>query len=155
MFYRTVITKNYHWLILEFCCSRSLFAFIYAMLQSLKESRVVAMESFSIELIVHKCSKKKVFSKYLRNLQENTNTKIQLQIIRCNLANMPADIRPKVAQENCAFEVLNVICMPSTCPFYVFFFWDEVMSKKIQRPYRFWPPLFAKGFIKPGQKTSI
>ena len=38
---------------------------------------------------------KKAFSKYWRNLQKNTKTGIQLQIIRYNLANMPADIRSK------------------------------------------------------------
>ena len=37
----------------------------------------------------------KVFLKYWRNLQEHTHTEIQLQIIGCNLANMPKDIWPK------------------------------------------------------------
>ena len=39
---------------------------------------------------------KKSHSKYWRNLQENTRTKIQLQVIKCDLANTSADRRPKI-----------------------------------------------------------
>ena len=89
-------------------------------IQSLKESWVAATESFLIELveaILHKCSKI-VFPKYWKNSQENTHTRIQLQMIGCNLANVLADIRSKkFAYENCAFDVLNFICMPFACLF--------------------------------------
>ena len=56
-------------LLVELFFSRSLYAFdffliLHSRIQSLKESRVVAIVSFSIELketIVHKCSKKGAF----------------------------------------------------------------------------------------------
>ena len=75
MSYRTVIfEQNYHWLA---ACGIFLFSkivctwllILHARIQSLKESGVVAMESFSnelMEVIVHKCSKKRCF----RNIGE-------------------------------------------------------------------------------------
>ena len=80
--YRTVIfEQNWTFLFWKFVCTWLLI--LHAMIQSLKKSRVVALEFFSIELIeviVQKCSKKRCFSKYWKNLQENTHSEIQLQI---------------------------------------------------------------------------
>ena len=69
MSYRTVIfEQNYHWLLVElFFFSKFVWIWLlilHARIQALKESRVVAMESFLIELIKaieHKCSKQGVF----------------------------------------------------------------------------------------------
>ena len=86
-------------------------------IQFLKESRA---ESYSIELTgaMEMCSKIGVF-KILGELQENTHTEIQLQIIGCNLAKCPQTSDPKFAYGscafvygNCAFDVLDVaFCM--------------------------------------------
>ena len=64
---------------------------------------------------------RKVFSKNWRNLQENIHNEIQHQIIVYNLANIPKDIRPKIAYENCAFDVLDVTCMSFAYLFHVCF----------------------------------
>ena len=69
MSYRTVIfEQNYHWLLVELFFPRSFVCtwllILHARIQSLKKSGVVAVESFSIELIeviIHKCSKKRFF----------------------------------------------------------------------------------------------
>ena len=71
MSYRTAIleklprTASVTFLSSKFVCMS--FLILHARIQFLKESRVVAIESFSIELketIAHKCSKKQVFSEY-------------------------------------------------------------------------------------------
>ena len=58
---------------------------------------------------------KKVFSKCWRNLQDNNHTEIQLQMIGCNLANMPRDISPKnCLRKLCVWRPgrhMYVICM--------------------------------------------
>ena len=84
MSYRTVIfEQNYHWLA---ACGIFLFSkivytwllILHARIQSLKESGVVAMESFSIELIeviVHKCSKKRGFWNIRGTYKKTTTAK--------------------------------------------------------------------------------
>ena len=117
---KLILTACRTFIFLKFVCIWSLI--LHAKTQSLKESRAVAMESFSIaliEAIVHKYSRKKVFSKYWKNLQETTHTEIKLQIIGCNLTNMPAVIRPKpcirkVGHPECH---MYVFCMSISCLF--------------------------------------
>ena len=76
----------------------------------MKESRIVAMESFSnqlIEVIVHKCSKKNVFE-ILEELIKKHPQRNTTSDDRCNLANMPADIKTK----NCVRKLC--ICRPAS-----------------------------------------
>ena len=100
-----------------------------------------------IEVIVHKCSKKRCFRNiggtYKKTPAAKYNFRQQGVIwLLCLQA-----LKPKNAQENCAFDVLDVH-MYALCIFMFVFFQDEVRSNKIQGPYRFWLSLFPKGFIK-------
>ena len=58
------------------------------------------MESFSIELIeviAHKCSKKRCFRNIGETYKKHTHREIQHQIIGCNLATITAGIKIKNA----------------------------------------------------------
>ena len=73
-----------------------------------------------------------MFWKYWKNLQENTHTKIQLQIIGCNLANMLADIIPKnCVQKLCTWRLgchMYAFCMFISC---LFSSWMELGVRKL------------------------
>ena len=59
-------------------------------------------------------------------------TETQLQITECNLANMPADIKPKNCLQKLYFLTswMSYVCLLHV-HFTFVFFWDEVRSKKI------------------------
>ena len=97
--YRTYFEQNYHWLLVQFVFPRSLYIFVYilhASIQSLKESRVVAVESFSTELkkaILHTCSKKRCFLG--RRYKKTPTPKYKFRWQGFKLVDMLVDIRPK------------------------------------------------------------
>ena len=113
-------------------CLKNFSRSLYARMQSLKECRVVTMES-QLNLKKPSCTsvRKKVFSKYWRNLQENINTQVQIKVIGCNFANIPRDNTPK----NCVLKLS--ICrtgshMYAFCMFISHLFSSELkLSKKI------------------------
>ena len=106
-----------------------------ARIQSLKESRVVAMESFSIELIeaiVHKCFKKVAF-KILKELKKNTHTKNTISgkgviwLICPQIWHQTQKLRMKAVHLKTCTSYVHFLHVQFT----FVFFWDEVRSKKI------------------------
>ena len=117
-------------LIANFTCKDTIFKRIWSSFYGI-------FLNWTYRSIVHKCFKKRCL-----------RTKMQLQIIECNLANMLIDISPKnCVQKLCIWRPGRRIVCILHVHFTFVFFWDEVRSKKIQKPYQIWYLRSHKGFI--------
>ena len=84
---------------------------LQARIQFLKESRVVAMESCSIQLIeviVHNCSKKRCFRNIGGTYKKTPTAKYNFRYYGVIWLICPQTSKPKILYKNCAFGVLDV-----------------------------------------------